>query len=153
MSQPSYVANQVPASVAYGENFPFVVDQFKIVPTNYKFTLLERKCNKVFWKNESSFNVSGRTEKYTVYGTGFVDNNNYKLNGSGIWISKFKSPQGNDIDITFTIYQNLTAKKSKGCLKVVLTEDGSSQRAVIDGKVIDAQATYALASDFKAHRV
>jgi len=155
MSKPTYVATKVSTDVAYGEQYDFIKDQFKTVPIDYKFTILESKGNKLFWENTATFSIGpSTTTTYTVFGTGFYEKGTYKLNGSGVWKYSYTTSKGLKVEIDFTVYQNLVGKKRKnGYITFVLTEDGQAQTISIDGKSQNLLATYTLANNFCAKRL
>jgi hypothetical protein len=142
----TYTATNVPTSLVYGQNYPFVTDQFKIVPYNYEFTILEIvNQNQIFWKNDATFFVDEMEQNYTIYGTGFMDcKGNVDLIGTG----KLQITSG-DLSFVFDVTQEISGKVNSACsyAKLKIKENGTLVSSISEF----LPASYALAASFVAN--
>ena len=150
-----YAASGVSASVAYGENFSFVQDQFKTVPYDYQFTILEQNDDTIFWSLTQSFDGITAIQTYTTYGTGTLRDGRLDLVGTGRFTAVISFSSSLEIEADFVVTQKITGCVSDRHARLRIQETGTLNKIVIEDESITSLiATYSLqTAAFCANRV
>ncbi|NDE15317.1 hypothetical protein EBZ80_10345 [bacterium] len=150
-----YAATAVSASVAYGEDFSFVQDQFKTVPYDYRFTILEQNDDTIFWSLTQSFDGVAAVETYTTYGTGTLRDGRLDLVGTGKFAATIPLTPSLEVEADFVVTQNITGRVGHRHARLRVQETGTLNKVVVEGETITSLiATYSLdTAAFCADRV
>lgn len=150
-----YAASGVSASVAYGENFSFVQDQFKTVPYDYQFTILEQNDDAIFWSLTQSFDGVTAIQTYTTYGTGTLRDGNLDLVGTGKFAAIIPLVPPVEVEADFVVTQKITGRVGHRHARLRIQETGTLNKILVGEESSSALiATYSLQTGaFCARRV